>query len=39
METDPDPHYGVGFRMVRDAVARHGLKPVLATLRGHGQLP
>lgn len=39
METDPDPAYGAGFRTVRDAVARHGLKPVLAALRDRGRLP
>jgi hypothetical protein len=39
MEKDPDPDCGAGFRTVRDSVAAHGLKPVLATLRSHGQLP
>jgi hypothetical protein len=39
MEKDPDPDYGAGFRTVRDAVAGHGLKPVLAALRSHGRLP
>lgn len=39
MEADPDPDYGVGFRTVRDSVVRHGLKPVLASLRSKGRLP
>jgi hypothetical protein len=39
MELDPDPDYGEGFRRVRDAVLRGGLKPVLSALHGQGRLP
>lgn len=39
MEDDPDPDYGVGFRLVRDAVLASGLKVVLATVRTHRRLP
>jgi hypothetical protein len=39
MERDPDPDYGHGFRAVRDAVRRSGLRPVLSALRSHGRLP
>lgn len=36
---DPDPVYGDGFRRVRAAVKRHGLMPVLRTVRSRGALP
>jgi len=36
---DPDPVYGDGFRLVRTAVRRHGLLPVLRAVRATGALP
>jgi len=36
---DPDPVYGDGFRQARTAVRRHGLLPVLRTVRADGRLP
>jgi hypothetical protein len=39
IDNSPDPVYGVGFRMVKDAVKRHGMNPVLATVKATGRLP
>jgi hypothetical protein len=36
---DPDPVYGDGFRQIKAAVRRHGLLPVLRTVRAEGRLP
>lgn len=39
MERDSDPVYGEGFRRVRRAARRHGVRAVLATVRATGRLP
>jgi hypothetical protein len=35
----PDPVYGAGFRMVRDAVVSHGIAAVLDSVCARGRLP
>jgi hypothetical protein len=37
--TNPDPVYGDGYRMVRDAVIRHGVAAVLDCVCERGSLP
>lgn len=39
IEIWPDPVYGDGFRLVRDAVTKHRLGKVLSTVRRTGRLP
>jgi hypothetical protein len=39
IENDPGPVYGDGFRQVRAAVRRHGLRRVLACVHATGTLP
>ncbi|ATE52678.1 protein DA1 [Actinosynnema pretiosum] len=35
----PDPVYGAGYRLVRDAVVAHGIDAVLTSVRTRGALP
>ncbi|MEU8007712.1 protein DA1 [Catellatospora sp. NPDC049111] len=39
IERDPDPVYGAGFRMVKEAVRGHGMNAVLTAVRATGRLP
>lgn len=39
MKINPDPVYGAGFRLVRDAILRFGLSGVLDSLVRAGELP
>lgn len=39
LEQNPDPVYGEGLRLARDAVERLGIAPVLRELRRTGRLP
>jgi hypothetical protein len=39
MATNADPVYGVGYRLVRDAVITHGVAATLARVVGEGSLP
>jgi hypothetical protein len=39
MLTNPDPVYGEGYRMVRNAVIKHGIATVLDTVCRRGSLP
>ncbi len=39
IDNNPDPVYGDGFRTVKQAVKRHGMNAVLATVKATGRLP
>jgi hypothetical protein len=39
MMTNPDPVYGAGYRLVRDAVLRHGIAVVLDSICHRRRLP